>query len=88
MNVDMKYCLCFRCLTDITSRKKHKKLHSDMCSQSRQILEELLCSTRNVTLSDFVETKGCDTYLCYQCDGKAASLYKLQQKVNEVIMSC
>ena len=28
--------------------------------------------------------KGSDAYLCYQCDGKAVSLHKLQQSVSEV----
>ena len=71
MSEEIKCCLCFRCLTDSTSRKKRKRLDSDMCSHSKQVLEQLLHSTRNATLSNFVETKGSDAYLCYQCDGKA-----------------
>ena len=84
MSEEIKCCLCFRCLTDSTSRKKRKRLHSDTCSHSKQVLEQLLRSTRSATLSDFVETKSSDAYLCYQCDGKAASLHKLQQRVSEV----
>ena len=59
-------------------------MHSDTCSQSKRILEELLLSTKNARLSDFLETKSGDAYLCYQCDGKATSLHKLQQRVTEV----
>ena len=84
MSDKVKCCLCFRCLTDSTSRKKRKKLHSDTCSQSKRILEELLLSTKNARLSDFLETKSGDAYLCYQCDGKATSLHKLQQRGTEV----
>ena len=85
MSCEVKCCLCSRSLTDSTSRKKRKKLYSDTCSQSKQVLEELLC-TRNATctLSDFQETKGRDVYLCWQCDAKAVSLYKLQQRVTTV----
>ena len=60
--------------TDSTSRKKRKRLHSDMCSHSKQILEGLLLSTRNAMLADFVETMLGDAYLCYECDGKTNSL--------------
>ena len=85
MNCELKCCLCLRSLTDSTSRKKRKKLYSDTCSQSKQVLEELLCTrSATCTLSDFQETKGRDVYLCYQCDAKAVSLYKLQQKVTAV----
>ena len=44
----------------------------------------LLLSTRNATLADFVETMLGDAYSCYQCDGKANSLHKLQQRVTEI----
>ena len=85
MSCEVKCCLCSRSLTDSTSRKKRKKLYSGTCSQSKQVLEELLC-TRNATctLSDFQETKGRDAYLCWQCDAKVVSLYKLQQRITAV----
>lgn len=83
MNVDIKCCLCSKLLSDSTSRKKRKKLHSDTCSQSKQILEELLAA-RNATLSDFQETRDLDAYLCYLCNGKAVSFKNLQQRINEV----
>ena len=81
---EVNCCLCFRSLTDSTSRKKRKRLHSDRCNHLKQILEGLLLSTRNATLADFVETMLGAAYLCYQCDGKANSLHKLQQRVTEI----
>ena len=64
----------------ILNQEKRKRLHSDTCSHSKQILEGLLLSTRKATLTDFLETMRSDAYLCYQCDGKASSLHKLQQR--------
>ena len=73
--------ICCLCQTKLKSDKKKKKLHNQACAEERKLLETFLQSLHEAKLSDFEETGGDDTWLCYSFQSELRRLEKLRSTV-------